>query len=185
MATPTTLPASFTTGQVLTAAQMNNLRGAFRILQVASTAKTDVFTTTSATFTDITGLTVTITPRETASRILIIATVAYSPSGVGGDSVHFRINGGNSSTYVGDAAGNRIRGLGFAVAQANMAQNQSMFVAPMVYLDSPNTTSATTYAVQTRRGSAGTAIINRSNTDTDSAEYGRAASSITVLEVSS
>ena len=49
MATPTTLPASFTAGQVLTAAQMNDLRGAFRVLQVVQATKANTFSTTSAT----------------------------------------------------------------------------------------------------------------------------------------
>ena len=34
MATPTNLPASFVAGAILTAAQQNDLRGAFRVLQV-------------------------------------------------------------------------------------------------------------------------------------------------------
>jgi hypothetical protein len=33
MATPTNLPATFVAGNVLTAAQQNGLRGAFRVLQ--------------------------------------------------------------------------------------------------------------------------------------------------------
>ena len=47
MATPTTLPATFVAGNVLTAAQMNDLRGAFRVLQIVSTTKTDTFTTSN------------------------------------------------------------------------------------------------------------------------------------------
>jgi hypothetical protein len=36
MAAVTPLPATFVSGDVLTAAQMNDLRGAFRVLQVVS-----------------------------------------------------------------------------------------------------------------------------------------------------
>jgi hypothetical protein len=36
MATPTTLPASFVAGSILTAAELNDLRGAFRVLQVVN-----------------------------------------------------------------------------------------------------------------------------------------------------
>jgi hypothetical protein len=47
MPTPTSLPAAFTVGQVLTAAQMNGLLGGFRILQVvASTTTTNVSNST-------------------------------------------------------------------------------------------------------------------------------------------
>jgi hypothetical protein len=44
MATPTTLPATFVAGNVLEAEQLNDLRGAFRVLQTVSTTKTDTFT---------------------------------------------------------------------------------------------------------------------------------------------
>ena len=44
MATPTTLPAAFVSGAILTADQMNNLRGAFRVLQVVtSTATANIY----------------------------------------------------------------------------------------------------------------------------------------------
>ena len=83
MATPTTLPASFTAGQVLTASQMNNLRGAFRVLQVVSTTKTDTYTDSSAsgTLTTVTGLSATITPSATTSKILIYVTLNYGANG--------------------------------------------------------------------------------------------------------
>jgi hypothetical protein len=43
-----------------------------KILQVVSTTKTDVFTTSSGSFTDITGLSVSITPSSTSSKVLIL-----------------------------------------------------------------------------------------------------------------
>lgn len=47
------------------------------VLQVVSTAKTDTFSTTSAsgTFADITGLSVSITPSSASNKILILAEV--------------------------------------------------------------------------------------------------------------
>ena len=41
------------------------------IIQVRSVTKTDTFQTSSASFTDITGLSVSITPQSTSSKILI------------------------------------------------------------------------------------------------------------------
>ena len=46
-----------------------------KILQVKSTIKTDTFTTTSGSVTDITGLSVAITPASTSNKILVIARV--------------------------------------------------------------------------------------------------------------
>jgi hypothetical protein len=53
-----------------------------------------------------------------------------------------------------------------------------------VFLDSPNTTSATTYKFQIAVVS-GTGYINRTGSDRDTATYdGRTTSSITVMEIS-
>ena len=46
-----------------------------KILQVQSTIKTDTFTTTSGSVTDITGLSVSITPASTSNKVLVIARV--------------------------------------------------------------------------------------------------------------
>ena len=185
MATPTTLPATFVAGNVLTAAQMNNLRGAFRVLQVVQTIKTDTFSTTSATYTDVTGLSATITPSATSSKILIVASVSNSVSGAApGHSCMWRVSGGNATTFVGDAASNRVRAALFTNNVVNFAQSEGLITTPIVYLDSPATTSATTYVVQVRIGTTGTAYLNRGGTDTDSAAWARTASSITVMEIS-
>ena len=82
MATPTTLPAAFIAGAILTAAQQNNLRGAFRVLQVvAGTSATQTSATTS-TYVNST-LTATITPSSTSSQVLVIVTQPGSTSGAG------------------------------------------------------------------------------------------------------
>ena len=91
MATPTALPASFTAGDVLTAANMNLLRGAFRILQVVSTTKDDTFTSSSTTFTDVTGVSVSITPSSTNSKVLVILSF-NACNNVGTAAMHYRLD---------------------------------------------------------------------------------------------
>ena len=174
MATPTTLPATFVAGNVLTAAQMNDLRGAFRILQVVSTAKTDTFTAAATSYTDITGLSVSITPSSTDSKILVFA------SGSAGTVTYIQLVRGSTAIFIGDTAGSRVRATQATYAAAANIPNNFSFV----YLDSPATTSATTYKLQ-GRAEAGTFYINRAATDTDAANsYPRTASSITVMEIS-
>ena len=51
----------------------------------------------------------------------------------------------------------------------------------IVALDSPSTTSSTTYKIQA--GSNNTMFVNRTPTDTDNANFQRTASSITLIEV--
>jgi len=179
MATPTTLPATFVAGNVLTAAQMNNIRGAFRVLQVVSTTKTDTFSASLAAgaTSDITGLTATITPSATSSLILVLALVN---KGTYGGIVLKR---GATEIAIGTSVSNRN-----AVSTSSMIGtdgNQSMFVG-MHTLDNPATTSAITYGVALHQTIAGTATCycNRSDTDTDSTASSRSVSSITVMEIS-
>jgi hypothetical protein len=180
MATPTSLPATFVAGAVLTAAQQNALRGAFRVLQVVSTTKTDTYTDSSGTgtLTTITGLSATITPQSTSSKILIYATLNYGANG--GNRAIFGLTGGNTSAYVGDAAGSRRR---VATGAQSIDANDVVPVS-LLYLDSPSSTSAITYAVQAADIAGGTLYINRSSTDTNATNFARYASTIVVAEIS-
>lgn len=154
-----------------------------KINQVISTVKTNQFTTTSTSFTDVTGLSVAITPTSTASKILVLAMVSISTSANTGDSVSIRLSGGNSTTFVGDANGaNRIRAALYSNNRADWGVTHSILPGNIVYLDSPATTSATTYVVQARVN-AGTFRLNGVGTDTDTAQFSTTPSSITVIEV--
>jgi len=177
MATPTSLPASFTVGQTLTAATMNNLRGAFRILTVNSVTKTDTFTTSSTSFVDVTGLSLTITPQSNTSKFLLVAQIQ---GGANNDKVWFKFAGGNTASDVGDTAGSRIR-VGMELTTAIAGASQS---GVMLYLDSPATASAITYKVQMVSYSGAAQYVNRSFTDTDSTSFARSASTLTILEIS-
>ena len=184
MATPTTLPSSFSSGAVLTAAQMNNLRGAFRVLQVVSTTKTDTFTTTSTSFVDVTGLSVSITPSATSSKVLVIATVAMSGTAAAGTNQGIQIVRDSTAIGIGDAAGSRTRATYGTYQPGGLVQNNAVtFLGGGHVLDSPNTTSATTYKVQ-MRVSGSTGVVNRNGDDADSSINYRMASTITAFEVS-
>ena len=151
MATPTSLPASFTAGQVLTAAQMNNLRGAFRVLQVV-TANTEnnSGTTVSTTAYTATGLTATITPTSTSSKILILVSQAN------------RKTNADSQTEVQSKIYRGATALGsnfFLSTCYTNAAEELRIMASLTYLDSPATTSATTYTMY-GAASAGTASFD-------------------------
>ena len=139
MATPTTLPASFTAGQVLTAAQMNNLRGAFRILQVVAGSTTTATTTTSSSYQTST-LTATITPSSTSSTIL-----AYYTGSYGGSSNVAQMY---TALFRGTVAGTN---LSENTMYANSSTGYYGTMAKAV-IDTPATTSATTYTVGFRSG---------------------------------
>jgi hypothetical protein len=149
------------------------------ILQVKSTIKTDAFTTPSLTFTPITGLTATITPSSTSSRIIIMASIAQG--GQSALAAHFRFSGGNSTTFVGDASGSIIQAAWGGSDNANNARR--VWAATMNYVDSPNTTGAVTYGIETRAGDSGTVYVNRDQTALNDANSARGASSIILMEV--
>jgi len=156
--------------------------GVGRIVQVVSTTKTDTFTTTSTTYTDVTGLSASITPTAATSKILILTQIGALGAADNAAS-YVILTGGNTSGYIGDSAGTRvasITGTGRLNANANgdlMQQSVSIN-----YLDSPATTSSVTYQVQ-MRVSSGTGGLNRSSADLDATTLGRTASSITLMEI--
>ena len=149
-----------------------------QILQVFSTAKTDTFTTTSTSFVDITGLTVSITPSAANSKVLIHCVVNASQD-VNAADMYIRLARGGTGIFLGDAAGSRNQITAFVDAStSSWATNLAW-----TFLDSPSSTSALTYSIQTKV-SASTGYVNRSESDPDSATGYRLPSSITVMEVS-
>jgi hypothetical protein len=153
--------------------------GAGGILQVVSTTKTDTFSTNAAAFTDITGLSVTITPKSTSSTILVFGTVAGASNAAGTPRVPIRLLRGATAISIGDTAGSRTR------TTASGTSTNATVIASIAFnfVDSPATTSATTYKLQTFGIDSTTVVINRSTTDTDNANFERATSTITVMEV--
>ena len=174
MATPTTLPATFVAGNVLTAAQMNDLRGAFRILQVNSTTKIDTFSTTSATPVTPTGFEVSITPSSTSNKVLVVAYVNIGHSATN-QAPQANLRRGTTNIFVPTVG----TGGNATFNPRNIPSTLTAYAATMVFLDSPATTSATTYSVGLFT-SGGTVYLNRTGFD----DTWVSSSSITVMEVS-
>lgn len=169
----TTLTLPTTSGTILT----NSSAGT--VLQVVSTAKTDTFTTTSTSFIDITGLSATITPTNSANKILVQINVNYGNSG--GNMAGLRITRAGTAIAIGDAASSRTRST-LGNVQYNGVNNDRSSFGSMTFLDSPATTSATTYQVQGITD-ANTLTVNRSGADADAAAVYRTVSTITVMEI--
>lgn len=116
-----------------------------KILQVKQAVKSDKQTIQSQTLVDITGMSVSITPSSTSSKILVnyslvvFANVVYYTMRLLRDS--------DSTIFIGDqnpSATSQSRG-SFGTYQGSYVN--AMTVAQS-FLDSPNTTSATTYKLQ-------------------------------------
>jgi hypothetical protein len=153
-----------------------------KIVQVVSTAKTDTFTTNSATFTTVTGLSATITPTSTNSTIMVFGQISVGLVSSSEHMGHFKITRGGTDFYVGAAAGSRVRAVFGGYQASNM--RDLLLSNSIIALDSPASTSALTYQVEARRGALSTTIaVNRSGFDADGADMARGASSITLMEV--
>ena len=126
-----------------------------KILQVKQTFKNDTASTSSGSFSDISGLTVSITPSATSSKILDKGSVYLGYTGAEGNFRLKRTIGGTatdigvSSVLDDDADGS------FAIG------GSSLYVtANFEFLDSPNTTSQITYSVGFQLD-GGTGYFNR------------------------
>ena len=148
-----------------------------KILQVVSTTKTDTFSTSSTSYTDVTSLSASITPSSASSKILVIVNVLGSQD-VNGNRIFMKLLRDSTSICIGDSAGSRDR------VSFGSSSYETVFMTTWSqnYLDSPSTTSATTYKIQ-MRVSGTTGFINRADDDTDSSIHQRGASTITLIEV--
>ena len=149
--------------------------GAGKILQVVQgTPKTDTFSTTSTTPVDITGLSVTITPSSTNSKILVYAGVNCGSSA---NFVGLYLVRGSTYIFQGDTSGSKDR-----VSINFMTDNNRPSAQTLMFLDEPATTSATTYKMQITTNST-TSWVNRASNESDSNAYMRGASNMIAIEV--
>jgi hypothetical protein len=134
------------------------------ILQVVSALKTDTASIASASFTDLSGLAVTITPKSANNKMLIFTRLNF---GVSADAnVKGRVIRGSSDVVD-------------IVAFARFSSNVEVRNYAGHALDSPATTDSITYKVQWARDLEATAFLNRRGFDSNVQTY----SSITVMEV--
>jgi hypothetical protein len=151
------------------------------VVQVVSTPKTDTYSMSTLTFTDITGFSATITPKSASSKILVFVDLKVSANDANVSAVQWNLVRGATDIYIGAADGTRQRatfGGGVFSQGTNIGQSYATF------LDSPATTAATTYKVQIRSSNNGAAVfVNRSWDNTEAGTRTRVASSITLMEI--
>ena len=169
-----TLPNN--TGTILTSATTTGFP-AGSVLQVVSATKTDTFSTSSS-YTSVTGLSASITPSSSTSKVLIMVSLG----GLSANNSSFKMGMYRDATpiYVGDTAGSRPS----VSAQGQTSLTYEVQSTAWSYLDSPATTSATTYQVYLGSNGSVTVYLNRTARDNNtSAEDARSASSIILMEV--
>ena len=151
-----------------------------QVIQVVSSTLTSTASGAGTSYAD-SGLAATITPSSTSSKIHVSG---YITLGTSTYFVYCHLCRGNSAIFQGDGASNR--------PTVTVANTQHMGVndiynfeaVPFHYLDSPNTTSATTYKIRTRHYDTGTWYVNRTHNDRDYAGFEpRGTSVMTLMEI--
>lgn len=152
------------------------------VLQVVSSTKTDTFsTTTTGSWIDVTGLSVSITPTSSSSKIMIFGRLTGAGTS-GTTRLQMRLVRDSTAISIGDASSNRLQVSGGELYYG--ADNSTLSNTTITFLDSPATTSSTTYKLQIRNGNAtGTIYVNRIESNPDNNSTPVSTSSITVMEI--
>ena len=155
------------------------------IVQVKSTTFTDnvSYAISGMTWTEVTGLTTTITPKFNTSKILCMVTIGAIESN--GHNQRFGMALRRNSTNIGvntQSGGGQTRANWASRGQnvGNIVSNWACFN----HLDSPASTSQQTYRVMITTEGSQTLYVNRSESDADSSSVFRCASSLTLMEFS-
>tara|TARA_Y100000592_G_scaffold31841_1_gene50700 strand:- start:18 stop:611 length:594 start_codon:yes stop_codon:yes gene_type:complete len=158
--------------------------GGGKILQVKSSAKTDVASTTSTSFTAISGLSVNITPSSASSKILITVDLK---AGNAGAAYFLQLLRGSTPIYIGDTASGMTPCLQQSYGGSDTGQGlYGMDLMGGTFLDTPtyNLGDTLTYSLQFKRGDDYSVTLYVNRTSHEANDYvGRGASSITVMEV--
>ena len=164
------------------------------VINVEQVIKTDTFSMTGTTWTDITGLSITVTPSSASSKFLLSASINCSPTTETGTGVsywaNFRFTKNGTSLTVADTSG----------TYRAEALSGKCFPQPAIYeadtvtfseLNTASTTSPITYKIQTMApynvANAGV-FINRCERDTDTVAGSggfdsRYCSTFTIMEI--
>ena len=152
------------------------------IIQVKSVTKTDTYQKPSGTsFVDVPGLSVSITPTRSDSKILVMYDLSWSASD---GHISCRLMRDSTAIKVGDASGSRTQ----ATGQFHETPGDQYDIGQVAgtHMDSPATASAVTYKMQvgTPYSSSYDCRVNYQGDDTNASWVARTASSITVMEIS-
>ena len=161
---PLTLDGNGDISGLVAGALPANVIGAGSVLQVVNATYSTSTSTASASYTDL-GLSASITPSSATNKILVFVSInAIYKNGHNGSVA---VNIVRDSTQITQMA---VNGLSYT---ADTSADQT--ACSMNYLDSPATTSSTTYKIQFKNGagSGGSVVINDSS----------ASSALTLMEI--
>ena len=147
------------------------------VLQIVQTVKTDSSSSSGYTYGDL-GLSASITPASTSNKILVVANLNTATTG--NLRCGIKLLRGSTSILLGDTASDRTR----ASVAIGGTSNIESYGSDITFLDTPSTTSSTTYKIQGSGEEAGASVyLNRNHNDTNSGTYYRGTSTLTLMEI--
>jgi hypothetical protein len=154
------------------------------VLQVVQGVKTDTFSTSSeGVFVDVTGLSVSITPSSSSSKVLVLCSVAlaYNNNGTADRYAMMSLFRGSTNILTPTSPSNRSP---VFAAPGEYGSSSSLISYCFQYLDSPASTSSLSYNIKVFSSSgSGVVFINRSEDDSDTLFKGRSVSTLTAMEI--
>lgn len=167
------------TGNTITVESGDVLQAPGHVLQVQSMTVTTSATSAAGTTFNDTGLTIDITPSSTSSKIYVMSHVSMGATN--GYRYALRLVRGSTDICIATSAGSRTVS---TVAHQGSGGNIIDHTFPIFFLDSPATTSATTYKIQAAcEQGGGTWYLNRGGLASDNSTVYAATSSISVMEI--
>ena len=155
------------------------------MIQVVSTQKSDVFTWSNDGDVAITGMSVAITPSSNSNKVLIAVQIGASGMEENAYPMFFQLY--KNGSQISGAKGSGTAGASDPVKCASYSKNYVYYTGTSTsfsFIDSPATTSATTYALYAQRHtSGGTGYFNATGKQINE-RYAEAISTITAMEVS-
>ena len=153
------------------------------IIQVKQTVLDTVFTSNSTSYTDVTGMSVVITPQRNDSKILVMVNLRCSMNQSDRWSSYILLRD-SQILFDGTADGSRTQNSIWHINFEGTGNGNSLGDKNITFLDSPASTSALTYKLQMKVQSGATGYVNRTGNDANADYATRTSSSITVMEVS-
>lgn len=153
-----------------------------KVLQVQQTVKTNIWTSTTTAYTAVSGLSVSITPTATSSKILVMIAVNIGVGGHAGALLVYRNGSALTGWQASADTGLTNQAL---VNYYNNGDNNSQLLLSSQYLDSPNSTSSQTYQVYVALPQGGgTAVLNENTSQVRFQSYSTGGvSTITAMEI--
>jgi len=136
-----------------------------KLKQIVQATTTTSFSTTSTSLVDITNVTASITPTANTSQILVFmhSPSVYVDKGSGTDNyLQFNLVRGSTSIFSSSQFGRFVNGISASAYYAG-----AIFPFTSYFLDSPATTSSTTYKLQMKTQSGQTSWWNYNGSATE------------------